>query len=337
MKKIFLLLAFFSVAEFTYGARYWVGGGSSSNWNATSPTNWSDVSGGSNNFSVPGSTDDVIFDGALPNGNASSIISAAITIKSWTITSGYTATSTHNAVLTIKGNITLQTGVTFAGGSGIGVSAAGTWTSNGKTWPNSFNIGAGSFIYTLADAWTIGGSLTTTNSVGTNATMNGYSMTVGGGLTIQFASILGTTDIILNGTGTWSKANDGWIRNDLEIATTGTITVSGTVAYTAGTLKYTLGTVSTANSTLKAGSPVTLNTGGSSVPWNNVTFLPYNPNAGSTATFSSTLTVNGTLTYSSTNYVFFSGGDIDASGNITVSNSSASASGGGTTNINIIT
>ena len=40
-------------------SRYWVGGGSSTNWNATSPTNWSATDGGSNDASVPADGDDV--------------------------------------------------------------------------------------------------------------------------------------------------------------------------------------------------------------------------------------------------------------------------------------
>src|SRR5688572_8276741 len=43
-------------------ARYWVGGGSSTNWSATAPTNWSIVSGGPNNASIPTISDDAIFD-----------------------------------------------------------------------------------------------------------------------------------------------------------------------------------------------------------------------------------------------------------------------------------
>lgn len=35
-------------------ARFWVGGGSTANWNATAPTNWAETSGGAGNQSVPG-------------------------------------------------------------------------------------------------------------------------------------------------------------------------------------------------------------------------------------------------------------------------------------------
>ena len=74
MKKIFLLLAFFATIQFTYGTQiFWVGGSANgSNWNTTSPTNWSGTSGGTPyTTTIPTSTDDVIFDA---NGNSNSII-----------------------------------------------------------------------------------------------------------------------------------------------------------------------------------------------------------------------------------------------------------------------
>lgn len=61
--------------------KWWVGGGSTTNWNATTPTNWSTSSGGAGNAAVPGTTDDVCFD--ANSGNPyTSIIAANITIKS---------------------------------------------------------------------------------------------------------------------------------------------------------------------------------------------------------------------------------------------------------------
>ena len=97
------------VAQAAGESRYWVGEGSSANWNATGPTNWSATSGGANNASVPVSTDDVFFDANSP----ASTLSASITIKSLDMT-GYTDTLTHNSsrTLTIAGNVyTLGGGV----------------------------------------------------------------------------------------------------------------------------------------------------------------------------------------------------------------------------------
>ncbi|MFH1049074.1 MAG: hypothetical protein V1732_05425 [Patescibacteria group bacterium] len=47
---LFALGLFFAFPSFANAAsRYWVGGGSSTNWNATSPTNRSATDGGANN------------------------------------------------------------------------------------------------------------------------------------------------------------------------------------------------------------------------------------------------------------------------------------------------
>jgi hypothetical protein len=82
-------------------SRYWVGGGSSTNWNATANTNWAATSGGANNQSVPTTTDNVFFD--ANSGAANSVISANITVMS-VDTTGYTGTITHNASVTLTIN-----------------------------------------------------------------------------------------------------------------------------------------------------------------------------------------------------------------------------------------
>ncbi|PCJ60858.1 MAG: hypothetical protein COA79_07305 [Planctomycetota bacterium] len=81
------------------GGRYWVGGGASTNWDATVPTNWSATSGGANNASVPASTDNVFFDSNSGTGN--SVISVANNIRSLN-TTGYTGTITHNEAIVLS-------------------------------------------------------------------------------------------------------------------------------------------------------------------------------------------------------------------------------------------
>ena len=81
--------------------RFWVGGGSSTNWNATGNTNWSASSGGANNASVPGVSDVAKFDANSGTGNA--VISAAITLQGLDCT-GYAGTITHNASVTLSIN-----------------------------------------------------------------------------------------------------------------------------------------------------------------------------------------------------------------------------------------
>src|SRR3989344_6050030 len=61
--------------------RYWVGGGSSAYWNATTPTNWGIASNTQDDASVPGASDDFVFDG-VGTGNSASTLSAISSINS---------------------------------------------------------------------------------------------------------------------------------------------------------------------------------------------------------------------------------------------------------------
>lgn len=148
-------------------ARYWVGGGSSSNWSATGNTNWSATSGGSNNASVPGSGDDVYFDGAGTNGNTANTVSATITVNSITYSSGYTQTTTINALLTVSTTIQLGTGnSTFAGTSGF--SCATLSQISGGVSTITLKDGVQYTVTSSLSVWSApSGSVTITSSSGT--------------------------------------------------------------------------------------------------------------------------------------------------------------------------
>ena len=293
MKQLIIFL-FISVQCFG-ASRYWVGGGASANWNATGPTNWSATSGGINNASVPGSSDDVFFNSS---GNSSSTISATITILSLTISSGYTSTITHNAVLTISGNLTLNTGYTIAGSSSITISAASTITSNGVTWPNAMSW-SGSNTKTLNGNFTISGLLTTTNTATLNQTGTD-TLILAGGLTnsTSGASLTGTARISMTGgTGTGSSASA--IGNNLDF--NGNITL-GTACCIGGSMTFTYisGTITTTGNTFSISGILTLYT-------NGITFNNINITSASTLFVSSALTATGTLTVSAGTTVSFLG------------------------------
>lgn len=96
--------------------RYWVGGGSSTNWNATGNTNWSATSGGANNASVPTSADDVFFDASSGSGTAV-VNGASRTVASLDCT-GYTGTLSCNAsneliINGLNGKCLLSSGMTL--------------------------------------------------------------------------------------------------------------------------------------------------------------------------------------------------------------------------------
>lgn len=179
--------------------RYWVGGGSSDNWDATTPTNWSATSGGSNDAGVPVSADNVFFDANSGSGN--SIISDDITIRSLDCT-GYVGTLTHNAVtLTIGANTLVEEPFTILFSSGMtyltdAVSAlfiAGSnsydVTSNGKVLPQITN-GSGVNIVSLMDDLSAASisSNSILNTNGNNITTDSLDIT-------NFAAIISNSTI----------------------------------------------------------------------------------------------------------------------------------------------
>ena len=118
--------------------RYWVGGGSSSNWSATGNTNWSATSGGPNNASVPDASTDVIFD----TGSSASVIDTSFSVGSLTIGSSYTGTITQNANLSVtnsgglSGNYIQSSAATFTATN----PGANTFSTTGN-----FSVTAGTF------------------------------------------------------------------------------------------------------------------------------------------------------------------------------------------------
>lgn len=285
MRILFIVLLFLSSNLFA-ADRYWVGGGSNSNWNAVAPTNWSATSGGANDASAPTSTDNVIFDA---NGNSSATANINVSILSLTVTSGYTSTITHNAVITIVtgGSLTLGANQTIAGASGLIVQGTVTLTSNGKAWPNTLTLQTASTTKTLADNWTVGILVATANQI---QTLNGNTINVAGLTVTNSADILeGTTTIIMTG-GT--LGGNGTLRNNLTIA--GNVSYSGlTLKYSTGTLTYSSGIFTAApTSVLSITGTCTLNTAG--IAWANITFGLASTY---TITLTSLLTVTNTLTY----------------------------------------
>lgn len=94
--------------------RFWIRdtSGSAGNWNDTA--NWSNISGGPSGSSVPGSSNDVTFDG---NGISGVTIDAAVDVASITATSAYTGggsndgrfdNATNDQAVTVSGDVTLD-------------------------------------------------------------------------------------------------------------------------------------------------------------------------------------------------------------------------------------
>src|ERR1051325_4646464 len=112
---ILILGALLSALPARAANRFWVGGGPTSQFNATANTNWSTTSGGANNASVPGSTDVAIFDANSPDctiGNFPTIQSMTLTGYTGTMTVSNTFGPTFNTAfnLVIPATMTLAVG-----------------------------------------------------------------------------------------------------------------------------------------------------------------------------------------------------------------------------------
>jgi hypothetical protein len=231
----------------------------------------------------------------------------------------YTNTITFTFSITVSGNITLGTGMAFAGAGFLAVNAAGTLTSNGKTCGVEFRFTSNA-TYTLADNWQVP---TLTLPANTLYTVNGFTMSISGSITASVTTLAGTTNLVYNGTGTWSGATA--IKNNLTINTAGTLTISGAVNYNTGTLTYTAGTVVTAGSTLTIALSTTLNLSGmdgtTTNKWVNITI-----SGALTLTLSSNLYCSGTFSNTGNNTIY-SGFTIYCGGSFTWSNSSQAVVG----------
>lgn len=218
-------------------------------------------------------------------------------------------------------NWSLTTG---GGSAGIVPGAGDTAVFDGNSGNCTQDL-IGATLATLSFA-NYGGTFTVSNNItatgdllktgGSTATVNGSQFLIGGNITISGGTLIGTTEVVLNGTGTWSGAG-GILGTSLTFNTAGTITVSGSVIFYNGTLLYTSGTVITASSTLAIGAGVsaTINSNGSTSPsatttsatginWNNVTSngtITNNSNLCVVGNFitsaGSTATINGSSAY----------------------------------------
>ncbi len=138
-------------------AKFWVGGGSSTNWGATAPTNWSLASGGTGDAAVPSTSDDVFFD--ANSGSGVAVIAAAANCLSATFT-GFTGTITHNAFTwTVVKSLTMASGMTYTALTSnanckitfTGTTSGNTITTAGKILPFLLFSGSGG-VWTLQDS-----------------------------------------------------------------------------------------------------------------------------------------------------------------------------------------
>jgi hypothetical protein len=160
----------------------------------------------------------------------------------------------------------------IAGSSTLIVAAASTLTSNGKAWSTPMTI-QGAVTHAIVGTWT-NTALTTLGNGTVTTTINSantaHELVMQDGLSIGGTSpvILGTTKMVLDGTGTLTGSSaTGSLRNDLEFRS-GTITLSGGFDYHTGTLSYTGGTVITTGGSLNVGASTTFDCAG--ITWDTL-------------------------------------------------------------------
>src|SRR6266404_6237711 len=205
MKRLVLSLAilFLLSTNASAASKFWVGGGTNTNWNSSPTTNWANSSGGAGNQTAPTTGDDVFFDANSGTGAAN--LNVAISLSSFIMTGSRNTITLSGVAITISvGDFLVPTGVggTFnlAGTPSLiftGTSGTQHITSGGFTLPNlTFNGVGGTFQFQ-------DNVITTTNSGGitlTNGTLDTQSFTVSS----QTFSSNNSNVRVLKGSGNWT-------------------------------------------------------------------------------------------------------------------------------------
>jgi hypothetical protein len=211
---------------------------------------------------VPLVTDDVVFEAA----SANCIVNASARVCKSINFTNYTNTITMTFGITVSGNVTLGTGMTIAGAGNLRIAANSTYTSNGKTFPNTLQLNT--------VAVTLGDNSTIQNFLHSDLTciINSNTLTVLGNFTGGFYGINGTATIDCSGTGTISSSN-GEIQTNFTIS--GNYIITGNIKYGVRTLTATVGS--------------TITDSGSNLLLLNCTWVPNSKSWGN-------LLINGTIT-----------------------------------------
>lgn len=207
--------------------KFWVGGGSSTNWTATGNTNWSTTSGGANNAAVPVDGVDSIFFNASSGSGTSAIDASWVNSPIGVDFTGFTGTLAGSTDLFV----TSASSFAFKFGSGmtqswtgnlvIGDLSAGNCalTSAGKSFLG--NISCASLYaatVTLQDAIIVVGSFSPlgNRNTGTEAfDANGFSITAGT-FSTNNASLFGRT-VTLGGPVTLTGSGTVWLANSTNL------------------------------------------------------------------------------------------------------------------------
>jgi hypothetical protein len=195
-------------------SKYWVGGGASTNWDATGNTNWSDTDGGANNATVPAAGDAVFLKSSancVINVNTPALLAFDMT--------GYTGTLSGTSALQCTGlNGTTQVfildgTITYTGSVTLNPGATGiiNLTTNGKLFTNLFIGGGTGGQLVLQDNVGFTAVKTNTITLSTNSTLDMNGKTISGNSSINrillISNTLGTQRTITINGGTFANAD----------------------------------------------------------------------------------------------------------------------------------
>lgn len=286
---------------------------SANSWSATS-------SAGADNAGIPTNLDDAIFDSG--SGAACAITTTAGVCKTLNCT-GYTGTITMNVNLTVSGNVTLGSGMSFAGTGTFAVNAAASLTSNGLAFPSRFSCTTAITI-TFVDNWTFSGPLTTFNNCRLNRTSSSAGNLIITGA-LSNSNITGTSQFTFRGI---SHTSAGTFGNPIVVdAGEGTYSLSGTmtavpsITYVSGTTNMGTSTVQLANNAIlnTSSTNTTSTTSTTGINFFNLTLTP-NSTLGCNITINTDITSCGTLQNASGNSSVTINGafTVYANGNFTI-------------------
>jgi hypothetical protein len=282
-------------------------------WRGTTSTDWNTASNwvidGSGNTGVPTSTTDAIFDSLSVN---PCVMGASRNCRDLTFTAFPSTLTVATFNLNVFRNIVFQANQSsrIIGTTGTLVcNANSSITSNLGTWPLNYSIAnVTNITMTLVDDMRVAGSYTVSGGV---RIFNGNILYIGGNVTSS--SIHGgTTNLVMNGSGTYSTSG-GQLWN-LEVNTTGSIIITGTVTFTRRFIITAAGSITMTAANVGITDTTTVNLGGRTI--GNLT---HNFNAGSQIVTYLTDVVCGNFTIGNGTNTYNGPGKIFAFGNYTVS------------------
>jgi hypothetical protein len=285
-----------------------------STWTGAVSTDWNNAlnwGGGGIGIGVPNAGVDAIFSGTPVN---ACILGAPRACRALTFV-GYTSTvDLATFTLTTNNNITFQSDQSsrILGSTGIlSLGAAATITSYTGTWPLNFQIANfGTTPVVLADDMRVSGSYL---SSGGSRVINGFSLFVGTNLT-SLSTHSGTTNFIMNGSGTYTGA----AACNLEINTSGTIVITGSIILKRRFIITNVGPITMTSANVSIQDTTTVDLGGRTIGNLSHGFTATSTVTYLTDVYCSNFSIgNGTNTYNGP-------GQIYASGNYVLGSSSGS-------------